>query len=78
MPCEEGLCWRIVSTQWHEDEINAWAMEQRLFDLLDEQEIKPLKGEIICATAADLDAAWEVARRTAKRPTEQVIVEAPI
>lgn len=36
LPCDETLCWSKVLTQWHEDEINAWAMEQAMFRLVDE------------------------------------------
>lgn len=75
MPCEEGLCWKLIEKQWHEDEVNAWAMEQRIFDLLESQDTKPLKGEIICATAHQLETAWDVARRTAKRPTGPIKVD---
>ncbi len=75
MPCEEGLCWKLVDQQWHEDEINAWAMEQRIFDLLQDQGINPIKGEIVCVRVVQLDEAWNEARRTARRPTEPVVVE---
>jgi hypothetical protein len=74
-PCEEALRWKVRETQGHEDEINAWVMEQRVFDLLQEIGVAPTKGEIFCATLENLKEAWEKAKQTAERPTEAIIVE---
>lgn len=74
LPCEEALCWTLVRAQWHEDEINAWAMEQRIFDLLEERELPPLKGEIVCAEPDEFGSYWATALRTAERPTSPVTV----
>lgn len=74
LPCEDALCWKLVRCQWHEDEINAWAMEQRIFDFLEDRGIPPLKGEIVCAGADEFTAFWEAALRTSERPSHSVSV----
>lgn len=74
-PCEEALRWEEYASQGHEDEINAWAMEQRVFDLLQKDGISPTKGEIFCASLGDLEEAWGKATQTAKRPNNPVVVD---
>jgi hypothetical protein len=75
LPCEEALCWKPMKTQWHEDEINAWSMEQQIFDLIEQAGIERLKGEIVCLSPDKLNDVWEQARRTAKRPSGKIAVE---
>lgn len=74
MPCEKALYWREIKTQTHDDEINAWAMEQRIFDLLDDRGIECIKGEIFCATSDQVEHAWTEALITTERPKDPVIV----
>jgi len=74
MPCDEALCWQEVKTQAHEDEINAWAMEQRIFDLLEARGIECVKGEIFCATPEVVERTWAEALLTTERPTKPIVV----
>lgn len=77
LPCAGSLVWALKQFQWHEDEVNAWSMEQRIFDILDEEGVKRLKGEIYASTDFDMREAWQLALRTAERPDSPVSVPVP-
>ena len=74
LPCQESLRWRLADQYWHKDEINAWAMEQEIFDIFEELKRYPLKGEIICCSDDEVQRIWASAARTAQRPTKPVYV----
>ena len=61
-------------TDWHADEVNAWAMEQEIFMQLRRRGVMPIKGEIYALRETDLITAWQSAITTAKRPTPPVQV----
>jgi len=67
-PCEESLCWRIERLQWHDNEVNAWAMEQRIFSILAERQMPRIKGEIVTAPWSAIDEVWRTALATTERP----------
>lgn len=75
LPCDQSLCWTVLKTQWHDDEINAWAMEQEIFRLLDVARASRFKGEMLAATTGQIGEAWTTALRTTRRPTAPVIVD---
>lgn len=75
LPCEDALCWKLVKAQWHEDEINAWVLEQRIFDLLKDRGVGPLKGEIVSLSRDALEQTWGEALLSASRPTQPVIID---
>lgn len=77
LPCEGSLIWGLKRFQWHDDEINAWAMEQRIFDILEERGIGCLKGEIYAVTDSDMHSAWQLALRTTQRPASAVLLPVP-
>lgn len=74
LPCEQTLCWAPVLTQWHEDEINAYAMEQRMFDLLEQQGHRLIKGEMFALDEGAVQLLWHDAKRSAARPNGPVVV----
>lgn len=76
LPCPETLCWQPVKEQWHEDEINAYAMEQKVFDLLVSSGVDWWSGELFVASAERVELCWQEARATAERPTDTVAVPA--
>jgi hypothetical protein len=74
LPCAGSLRWELTRTQWHEDEINAWAMEQRIFELGSLRGANRFKGEMIAANRDLIDALWADARASAVRPSQPVEV----
>jgi len=74
LPCESTAHWFKVRVQWHDDEINAWALEQEIFNILGNSGINRFKGEMIIATRSEIEAAWEAARKSAQRPEHEVII----
>jgi hypothetical protein len=77
LPCSDSLRWELTWTQWHEDEINAWAMEQRIFELVSLRGADRFKGEMIAASRNCVDALWADARASAVRPSHPVEVVQP-
>jgi len=76
LPCEESLCWTRDREQWHDDEINAYAMEQEIFRLvLNEPQANRIKGEIIVANRETIDRIWATALSTSSRPVSPPTVE---
>lgn len=74
LPCDESLNWKLARTQWHEDEINAWAMEQRIFAIIADRQANRFKGEMLTAELEEIDAFWSEAMSTTQRPTEPIEV----
>lgn len=74
LPCAGSLRWELTRTQWHEDEINAWAMEQRIFELVTLRGADRFKGEMIAASREFVDTLWTDARASAVRPSHPVEV----
>ena len=64
LPSDATLHWRLVRAQWHEDEINAWAMEQRIFSLAAQRRANRFKGEMLCASSSHLEVLWDEALRS--------------
>lgn len=75
LPDKETLSWRHNIVQWHNDEINAWAMEQEVFRQLLRKGARQVKGEIYSTTEDILQAAWFAALSGARRPDGPVVVE---
>ncbi|MBM6577940.1 hypothetical protein KCP91_16265 [Microvirga sp. SRT01] len=76
LPCHTALRWKLCRQQWHSDEINAYSLEQRIFNLVEAHGIHRFKGEMICARAADVDTCWTEGLRSASRPSHEIIVRA--
>jgi hypothetical protein len=74
LPDASTLTWEPVWEQWHRDEINAWAMEQEVFNQLKAMQAKHIKGEIFAATEDAISGAWTAAMTTTRRPTGPVTV----
>ena len=74
LPDPRTLEWRPVMSDWHADEINAWAMEQEVFAQLLRKGVAPVKGEIYALRETELVTAWQSAVTMAKRPTSPVQV----
>jgi len=68
LPCEHSLTWACEREQWHDDEINAWAMEQEIFRLLGEAGTNLFKGEMVATYRSTIDQFWSTALITAQRP----------
>lgn len=65
-----------ILEQWHDDEINAWAMVQQVFAALSGLGAHRFKREMVTATPGALQAAWTRGRVEAVRPQQEVWVEA--
>lgn len=76
LPHAPSLEWKLILEQWHDDEINAWAMEQQVFAALSGSGAHRFKGEMVTATPEILQAAWTRGRAEAVRPQQEVWVEA--
>lgn len=75
LPSDATLHWRLIRAQWHEDEINAWAMEQRIFALVTERRANRFKGEMLCDSEGLVEALWNEALQSTCRPRGPVEVE---
>jgi hypothetical protein len=75
LPSEVTLHWRLIRTQWHQDEINAWALEQRIFALAKERRANRFKGEMLCGSGELLDQLWTEALGSTPRPCGPVEIE---
>lgn len=75
LPSEDSLHWRLIRHQWHEDEINAYAMEQRIFELAAERRVNRFKGEMLAAEESAITRLWDDALKSARRPRGPVVVQ---
>lgn len=74
LPDSQTLEWRLMLMQWHEDEINAWTMEQEVFSQLRRLKAEHIKGEIFSALEAEIVKSWHSAILSSKRPADPVEV----
>lgn len=74
LPDARTLEWRPCFEEWHEDEINAWAMEQQVFRLLRSRGGRHVKGEIVASSSNDMLSAWTSAVTSTTRPQESIVV----
>lgn len=77
LPCEISLHWHLLTTQLHDDEINAYALEQEIFRILERRGVNRFKGEMVEAELSTVQDAWEEARKTATRPDTPIVVDLP-
>lgn len=75
LPHEPTLNWRLSRVQWHDDEINAWTMEQKVFELLAASGAHRFKGEMLTSDETRLAEAWKRALLEAERPDSPVWVD---
>lgn len=73
-PCDRSLHWQEMLTQWHDDEINAWAMEQEVMRMLAEAGAERIKGEMFLTPAALIRKIWEEAKMSTQRPRHSISI----
>ena len=76
LPCHATLRWQLDREQWHCDEINAYALEQRILRLVEDRGMDRFKGEMVCARTVDIQASWDEGLRSAVRPAGEIVVTA--
>lgn len=74
LPDSTTLEWAPPLTQWHRDEINAWAMEQEIFTQLLRRGARHVKGEIFAAKPDVVSSSWSSALMSTRRPSGPVMV----
>jgi hypothetical protein len=74
LPDPDKLTWAPAWEQWHTDEINAYAMEQAVFEILLATRAKHVKGEIFAVREGVLRDAFTLAQHTTTRPAEPIVV----
>lgn len=75
LPDPMTLEWAPPLAQWHADEINAWAMEQAVFEQLLRRGARHVKGEILAAKPDVMSSAWSSATMSTRRPLGSVSIK---